>query len=172
MRWASSSKPGYLRAARTFATAAITSLACLAGVLAMAGQTRQAPSRVVDLTPDGDRYGTIVATAPVGEKGLWPHHTEHELGASKTLFANGFAANRNLVFDLHDPRRPRVTERFDGVGGPSFLHSFARLSNGHVLGTFQAHGPDNVSPGGIAEMDERGRLVAIRCRSIGCRTSH
>ena len=124
MRWASSSKPGYLRAARTFATTAITSLACLAGVLAVAGQTRQAPSRylftwvgdddradsdflaVVDLTPDGDRYGTVVATAPVGEKGLWPHHTEHELGASKTLFAKGFAANRNLVFDLHDPRHP------------------------------------------------------------------
>lgn len=38
---------------------------------------------VIDLARRGDRYGTIVATAPVGEKGSWPHHTEHELGTSK-----------------------------------------------------------------------------------------
>lgn len=43
---------------------------------------------VIDLARDGDRYGTIVATTPIGENGLWPHHTEHELGASKMLFAN------------------------------------------------------------------------------------
>ena len=145
-----------------------------------ADQTDQAPSRylftwvgdegredsdflaVVDLARHGDHYGTIVATAPVGEKGLWPHHTEHELGASRMLFANGFSANRNQLFDLHDPRHPQVVERFDGVGDLSFLHSFARLPNGHVLATFQAHGPDNVSPGGIAEIDQRGRLVRSR----------
>ena len=114
---------------------------------------------VVDLAPDGDRYGTIVATTPIGEQGIWPHHTEHELGPSKTLFANGFSGNRNVLFDLHDPLHPKVTERFDGVAGLSFLHSFARLPNGHVLATFQSHGPNNVSPGGIAELDERGRLV-------------
>ena len=117
---------------------------------------------VVDLDRRGDRYGTVVATAPVGEKGLWPHHTEHELGASRMLFANGFSANRNLLFDLRAPRQPKVVERFDGVGDLSFLHSFARLPNGHVLATFQAHGPGNVSPGGIAEIDARGRLVRSR----------
>ena len=46
---------------------------------------------VVDLAPDGDRYGTIVATTPIGEKGIWPHHTEHELSPSRMMFANGFA---------------------------------------------------------------------------------
>lgn len=117
---------------------------------------------VIDLARDGDRYGTIVATAPVGEKGLWPHHTEHELGASRTLFANGYAANRNLVFNLRDPLRPRVSARFTGAGSLSFLHSFERLPNGHVLATFQAHGPDNVSPGGLAELDEAGRVVRSR----------
>jgi hypothetical protein len=117
---------------------------------------------VIDLARDGDRYGTIVATTPVGEKGLWPHHTEHELGATQTLFANGFSGNRSLVFDLHDPLRPKVVERFGGVAGLSFLHSFARLPNGHVLATFQAHGPDNSSPGGIAELDETGRVVRSR----------
>jgi len=29
-------------------------------------------------------------------------------------------------------------------------------TNGHVLATFQSHGPNNVSPGGIAELDEGG----------------
>lgn len=117
---------------------------------------------VIDLARIGDRYGTIVATAPVGEKGLWPHHTEHELGASKMLFANGFAANRSLLFDLHDPLHPRVVERFGGVAGLSFLHSFARLPNGHMLATFQAHGPDNISPGGLAELDDTGHIVRSR----------
>jgi hypothetical protein len=78
------------------------------------------------------------------------------------LFANGFSANRNLLFDLTNPRVPKVVERFDGAGDLSFLHSFARLPNGHVLATLQAHSPNNVSPGGIAEMDERGRLVRSR----------
>jgi hypothetical protein len=155
-------------------------LACLVDALATAEQARDVPSRylftwvgdedradsdflaVVDLDRQGDRYGTIVATTPVGEKGLWPHHTEHDLDASGLLFANGFSANRNLLFDLKTPRSPKVVERFDSVGDLSFLHSFARLPNGHVLATFQAHGPNNVSPGGIAEMDERGRLVRSR----------
>lgn len=120
---------------------------------------------VIDLARHGDRYGTIVATLPVDEKGLWPHHTEHELGTSGMLFANGFAGNRNLLFDLHDPLHPRVVERFDGVAGLSFLHSFVRLPSGHVLATFQGHGPANENPGGIAELDERGRLVRARSAS-------
>ena len=110
---------------------------------------------VIDLARDGDRYGTIVATAPVGERGLWPHHTEHELGPGKELFANGFSSNRTLLFDLHEPRHPTVVERFDGVAGLSFLHSFVRLPNGHVLATFQAHGPDNIRFGWAGSMEER-----------------
>lgn len=117
---------------------------------------------VIDLARHGDRYGTIVATAPVGERGLWPHHTEHEMPADRMLFANGFAGNRNFVFDLRNPLRPRVVSRFTGAGDLSFLHSFVRLSNGHVLATFQAHGPGNVMPGGLAELDETGRVVRSR----------
>src|SRR5919112_471041 len=100
----------------------VIALAGLAGALATAQQAPDVSPRylftwvgdedrsdsdflaVVDLDRQGDRYGTIVATTPVGEKGLWPHHTEHELGASRMLFANGFSANRNLLFDLTDPR--------------------------------------------------------------------
>jgi hypothetical protein len=170
---------------------AVIAAACsIAGSLAAAGCTKrvvstnepaqQPPSRylfawtgdedrqesdfltVIDLARDGDRYGTVVATTPVGEKGIWPHHTEHELSAGRMLFANGFSSNRNLLFDLHDALHPTVAERFDSRGGLSFLHSIVRLPNGHVLATFQATGPANVSPGGIAELDAHGQLVRSR----------
>ena len=120
---------------------------------------------VVDLAPDGDRYGTIVATTPIGEKGIWPHHTEHELSPSRMVFANGFAGNRTVLFDLHDALHPKVVNRFNDVGGLTFLHSFARLPNGHVLATFQSHGANNEGPGGIAEFDERGKVVRSRSAS-------
>src|SRR5262245_64500479 len=153
---------------RAAALALIAALCCASGLPAAAGRREQPPARylfswsgdedredsdflaVIDLKRDGDRYSTVVATAPVGEKGLWPHHTEHELGPGKMLFANGFAGNRNVLFDLHDPLHPKVVERFNDVAGLSFLHSFARLPNGHVLATFQSHGPGNEGPGGIA----------------------
>lgn len=78
------------------------------------------------------------------------------------LFANGYSGNRNLLFDLHDPLHPKVVQRFDGVADLNFLHSFTRLPNGHVLATFQAHSAENVSPGGLAELDAAGRVVRSR----------
>jgi hypothetical protein len=81
------------------------------------------------------------------------------------LFANGFAGNRTVLFDLHDALRPKVVARFNDFAGLAFLHSFARIPNGHVLATFQSHGPNNEAPGGIAELDERGRVVRSRSAS-------
>src|SRR5262245_4876720 len=165
---------------RAAALALIAALCCASGLPAAAGRREQPPARylfswsgdedredsdflaVIDLKRDGDRYGTIVATAPVGEKGLWPHHTEHELGPGRMLFANGFSSNRNLLFDLHDPLHPAVVRRFDGVADLSFLHSFVRLPNGQMVATFQGHGPDNRSPGGIAVFDDAGNVVHSR----------
>ena len=159
------------------AALALSAMCSLSGPAASAGHSQRPSARylfswsgdddradsdflaVIDLKRDGDRYGTVVATTPVGEKGLWPHHTEHELGEGKMLFANGFASNRTLLFDLHEPLRPTVVRRFDGLAGLSFLHSFVRLPNGHMLATFQGHGPDNTIPGGIAVFDETGRVV-------------
>jgi hypothetical protein len=160
--------------------ALIAALYSASGLPAAAGRRQQPSSRylfswsgdedredsdflaVIDLKRDGDRYGTVVATAPVGEKGLWPHHTEHELGAGKMLFANGFASNRTFLLDLHDPLHPAVVRRFDGVADLSFLHSFVRLPTGDTVATFQGHGPDNQSPGGIAVFDDAGHVVRSR----------
>ena len=79
---------------RLVAPVVIAGLSCLALPIVTADQARPPQSRflftwvgdedrvdsdflaVVDLVRHRDRYGTIVATTPVGEKGLWPHHTE------------------------------------------------------------------------------------------------
>ncbi len=116
---------------------------------------------VLDVRPGPEQYGSVVASAPVGERALYPHHTEEELGPSGMLFANGFAGNRTFLFDLRDPLNPRVATRFGNVGDLdlSFLHGFFRLPNGHVVTTFQGHGDDNRMPGGLAVLDERGQPV-------------
>jgi hypothetical protein len=75
------------------------------------------------------------------------------------LFANGFAGNRSFVFDLRNPLKPVVVDRFNGVAGLSYAHDFWRLSNGHVIATYQGHDPGNQQPGGLAELDEHGQLV-------------
>ena len=114
---------------------------------------------VLDLQAADGQYGRVLTTVPVGEKGLFPHHTEYELGPTGTLFANGFAGNRTFVFNLKEPRRPRLIERFSSANDLSFMHSLARLPNGHVLATMQGHGSDNRVPGGLAEIDDTGTVV-------------
>ena len=116
---------------------------------------------VLDVQTQPEQYGKVLATVPVGEKALYPHHTEEELGPSGMLFANGFARNRAFLFDLREPLEPKVTTRFGNVGDLklSFLHAFFRLPNGHVVATFQGLGDDNRRPGGLAVLDELGRPV-------------
>lgn len=114
---------------------------------------------VLDVTPAASQYGRVVTTLPVNESALFPHHTEHEIGTTKTLFANGFAGNRSFVFDLSKPTAPRILSRFGALNGLTYLHSFARLPNGHVLATFQGTGDEDRVPGGLAEIDDSGDVV-------------
>lgn len=122
---------------------------------------------VLDVLPSSPTYGRVVTTLPVGDAGTRPHHTEHEMPAGGILFANGFMAGRTYRLDLRQPLAPRLLGHFDGVGPLSFPHSFVRLPNGHVLATFQygqaaaaaATADGGKSTGGLAELDEHGRLV-------------
>lgn len=92
---------------------------------------------VLDVTERSDRYGRLVTTLPVPGRGNGPHHTEHEMPADRQLFANGFASGQSFIFDLKDPRKPRIVRRFGSVEGYSHPHSFLRMPNGSVLATFQ-----------------------------------
>jgi len=132
---------------------------------------------VLDADPASPHYGAIVASTPVDATATHPHHTELEMPANRHLLANGFMAGRTWLFDLTQPTAPRVLSEFRGVGGFSFPHTFIRLPNGDVLGSFQyaageamptahdmanheAHpAPRTHSTGGLVELTERGRLV-------------
>lgn len=114
---------------------------------------------VIDADPGSATYGAVVATAPIGAKGVMPHHTEYETPAATTLFANGWKAGRTFVLDIAEPLKPRVTSSFRSAGIFSHAHSFARLPSGNVLATFQSIGQAYAPPGGLVELDQRGRFV-------------
>ena len=114
---------------------------------------------VVDADPKSAKYGQIVATAPVGITGSMPHHTEYEFPADNHLFANSWVAGRTFIFDLNNPLQPRVSAKFDDRDGYRFPHSFVRLPNGHLLGTFQSHGKGYAPGGGLVEVDTNGEVI-------------
>ena len=87
------------------------------------------------------------------------HHTEYEFPARAALFANGRAAGRTFIFALRNPRTPKVAGHFTQAGDYAFPHSFARLPNGNVFATFQVKRKGFAPPGGLVELDARGRLV-------------
>src|SRR5262249_6454225 len=95
---------------------------------------------VIDADPASATYGRLVTTVATDQPTKLVHHTEYTMPESGMLFANDHFAGRTFIFDLRDPLRPRVSTSFYDRDGYMHPHSFVRLPNGHVLGTFQ-HGP-------------------------------
>lgn len=123
---------------------------------------------VIDVRPASATYAQVISTVPVGAKGTGPHHTEHQVERDGILFANGFGAGRTFRFDVNEAATPKLLGSFTTVGDYSYPHSFVQLGGGHLLGTFQGHGPTNTPPGGLVELDRQGRLVrASSARSTG-----
>jgi hypothetical protein len=114
---------------------------------------------VIDLRRDSPRYAQVIATAPAGARKTFPHHTEHEMPRGNVLWANGYGGNQSFRFDLIDPEKPRVVGTLAAAESLSHAHSFARLTNGNVLMTFQASASDHHRPGGVAEFDSGGRFL-------------
>ena len=114
---------------------------------------------VIDANPDSRTYGQVITTLPVGVRATSPHHTEYEFPGGSTLFANGWGAGRTFLIDLKDPRKPKLTGQFTQLGNYGFPHSFARLPNENVLATFQVKREKYEPPGGLIELDRRGRFV-------------
>jgi hypothetical protein len=80
--------------------------------------------------------------------------------AGGVLWANGFATGRTFQLDLRDPERPRLAGSFGDAGPFHHPHSYVRLSNGHVLVTFQRRaGGGPAETGGLVEFDSDGRVV-------------
>lgn len=114
---------------------------------------------VLDVAPNSNQNGRIIATVPVGERSTNPHHTEHSFTPGHPLFASGFAGNRIFRFDLSNPSRPRLLGAVPAFSGLAFSHSFERLPNGNVLATMQANNADDAAPGGLAEFRDDGSVV-------------
>src|SRR5262249_38443893 len=92
---------------------------------------------VIDVDPRSAGYASVVTTLPVGVTGTRPHHTDYEMPAGGVLWANGFDSGQTFRFDLRDPTSPRLVGSFGATEPFSHPHSYARLSNGNVLATFQ-----------------------------------
>jgi hypothetical protein len=113
---------------------------------------------VIETSSSSPAFGQVLATAPVGVTGTRSHHTEHEMAPGGMLFANGFGAGRTWVFDLRTPLEPKVAAEV-GASRYHHPHSFARLPDGNVLATFQMADHNNETPGGLAEIDNGGRVI-------------
>lgn len=116
---------------------------------------------VLDADANSPRYGQIVASAAVPGPGGTPHHTEAEMPDDGYLLANAFESGRSMLFDLRDPQHPSLVTSFGDLDGYMHPHTYVRLSNGHVLSTFQYHGGHEAKSdgGGLVEIDERGHLI-------------
>ena len=114
---------------------------------------------VIDAQPSSRTYGEVVATLPVGVRGTSPHHTEYEFPAGSILFANGWGGGRTFIIDLNNPKKPRLAGQFTQRADFGFPHSFTRLPNGNVLATFQVKSKGYEPPGGLVELDSRGRFL-------------
>lgn len=121
---------------------------------------------VIDALPSSPTYGQIITTLPVGVRGTSPHHTEYEFPAGATLFANGWGAGRTFIIDLNNPRKPRLAGQFTQTSDYGFPHSFARLPNGNVLATFQVKSKGFEPPGGLVELNARGRVLRASSAAV------
>jgi hypothetical protein len=113
---------------------------------------------VLDANPTSGTYGQVVASVPVGLRGM-AHHSEHTMPSGDSLFVNSFRAGATFVIDLSDPTAPSVASSFREVGEYSYPHTFERLPSGNVLATFQTKGEGNEVAGGLVELDPAGNFV-------------
>jgi hypothetical protein len=118
---------------------------------------------VLDANPSSPTYGTVLTALTVDSSGRMPHHSEFVLPPAGPLFVNDYSGNKSFLVDFSKPEAPRLSGRLASVPGGRQVHSFARLSNGHVLATVQfGDGSVPGDPGGLAEFDGQGALVRSR----------
>jgi len=108
---------------------------------------------------DPANFGRLVAMLPVPTTSQMAHHTNYTMPPNHMLFANDFMAARSYVFDLRDPLKPQIAASFGAAGAYTHPHSFAYLSSGNVLATYQIKGSGEDAPGALVELDGYGRML-------------
>jgi hypothetical protein len=110
---------------------------------------------------DPAHFGQLVAMLPVPTQSQMAHHANYEIPANGMLFANDFLAAHSYVFDLRNPLKPSIAASFDNAGPYTHPHSFAYLSTGHTLATYQQKGSDDTVAGALVELDGKGAIVRM-----------
>ncbi len=134
---------------------------------------------VLDADPGSTGYGTMITSLPTGSAGTMPHHTEAEMPADGHLLANGFVAGKTWLFDLTEPRAPKIATSFGDLAGfrsspyvpspsdrqrPRDVPGYLADSTTAAV-TMPGDGqegmamPNNRRTGGLIEMDERGKVI-------------
>lgn len=108
---------------------------------------------------EGPKFGQLVEALPVDTPSQMAHHTSYGFSPSGRLFANDFMAGQTYIFDLRDPRKPVVAGTFKNAGPYQHPHSFAFLSNGHVLAAYQIRGGKDDTSGALVELDANGHTL-------------
>lgn len=119
---------------------------------------------VLDADPASAHYGQVVASVAVPGPSGTPHHTELEMPQDGFLLADAFESGRTAVFDLRQPRQPKLVTTFGDLDGYMHPHTYVRLADGTVLATFQYHGGHDAKADGV-QFDEQGKL--IRWSAVG-----
>lgn len=116
---------------------------------------------VINADPASRDYGKVVASVAVPGPSGTPHHTELAMPKGGYLLANAFESGRTTLFDLRNPRRPKVVTSYGDFNGYMHPHTYIRLMNGDVLGSFQYHGGHEPKSegGGLVEFTQEGKFV-------------
>lgn len=108
---------------------------------------------------DPAHFGHLVSMVPAPQHSMMAHHANYEVPHNNMLFANDFMAAQSFVFDLRNPLAPRLASSFTDAGPYTHPHSFAYLSNGHTLATYQYKGHNDTAAGALVELDGSGHML-------------
>lgn len=113
---------------------------------------------VVDVDPESDTFGEIVATAPTGSAGNEVHHFGYNVDADR-IFGGAIATNTVYIYDVGtDPRNPTLIRQVQldetGYSGP---HSVFAVPGGVMLAMLGAVGGGG--PGALVVLDDEGEFV-------------
>lgn len=113
---------------------------------------------VVDVDPESETYGEIVATEPTGSAGNEAHHFGYTRNANR-IFGGGLFSNKLFIYDVEtNPRDPTLIETVDldptGYTGP---HTLYAVPDGVMLAMLGA--VDGGGPGALVKVDDDGNFV-------------
>ena len=116
---------------------------------------------VIDVDSTSATYAQVLRVLPTGASGSMPHHTEMVMPDSGWPFAaNAHLIDATYLVDVRNGATPVIAGTIDSVPGVRRPHSFARLPNGDLLGTYQyGNGTVPGNPGALARFTREGRLV-------------